>query len=132
MKNYGVIAKPLTKLLKKNQFVWSSTAQQAFDHLKQAMATTPVLALPNFQASFEVEIDASDGGIGTVLMQKGQPVAFLSKALGLKHTNMSIYEKEFWALIMAVEKWRQYLQRQEFVIITDHKSLSFLNEQNLH
>ena len=45
---------------------------------------------------------------------------------------MSIYEKEFLALIMAVEKWRQYLQRQEFVIRTDHKSLSYLIAQNLH
>ena len=96
------------------------------------MATTPVLALPNFHEPFEVETDASDIGIGAVLMQKGQPVAFLSKALGPTHSHLSIYEKEFLALIMAVEKWRQYLQRQEFVIITDHKSLSFLNEQNLH
>ena len=96
------------------------------------MATTPVLALPNFHEPFEVETDASDIGIGAVLIQKGQPVAFLSKALGPTHSHLSIYEKEFLALIMAVEKWRQYLQRQEFVIITDHKSLSFLNEQNLH
>ena len=42
-------------------------------------------------------------------MQKGQPIAFLSKALGDKHKHMSIYEKEFLALIMVVEKWRQYL-----------------------
>ena len=131
VKNYGVLAKPLTQLLKKNQFVCSSTTQQAFDLLKQAMATTPVLALPNFQNPFEVETDASDHGIGAVLMQKGQPIAFLSKALGLKHQHMSIYEKEFLALIMAVDKWRSYLQRQEFIIQTNHKSLSFLTEQNL-
>ena len=64
-------------------------------------------------------------------MQQGQPIAYLSKALGEKHKSLSIYE-EFLALIMAVEKWRPYLQRQEFTILTDHKSLSFLNEQNLH
>lgn len=65
-------------------------------------------------------------------MQKGQPIAFLSKALGKKHQELSIYEKEFLALIMAVEKWRHYLERQEFLIVTDHKSLTYLNEQNLH
>jgi len=65
-------------------------------------------------------------------MQKGQPIAFLRKALRESHKHMSIYEKEFLALIMAVEKWRQYLQRQEFVIRTDHKSLSYLTAQNLH
>lgn len=65
-----------------------------------------------------------DLGIGDVLMQNEQPVAFLSKALGPTQQKLSIYEKEFLALIMAVEKWRQYLQRHEFVIRTDHKSLA--------
>jgi hypothetical protein len=65
-------------------------------------------------------------------MQKGQPIAFLSKALGATHKHMSIYEKELLALIMAVERWPQYLQRNEFVIRTDHKSLAYLTEQNLH
>jgi hypothetical protein len=59
-------------------------------------------------------------------------VAFLSKALGPNHQRLSIYEKEFLALIMAVERWRPYLQGHEFIIRTDHKSLAYLNEQNLH
>lgn len=65
-------------------------------------------------------------------MQNDQPVAFLSKALGEKHKSLSIYEKEFLALIMAVERWRPYLQRKEFIIRTDHKSLAYLSEHNLH
>ena len=96
------------------------------------MSSTPVLALPNFQEVFEVETDAFDVGIGAVLMQKGQPIASLSKALGETHKHLSIYEKELLALIMAIDKWRPYLQRNEFVIKTDQKSLSFLMEQNLH
>lgn len=96
------------------------------------MTTTPVLALPDFTIPFVVETDASDVGVGAVLMQADRPVAFLSKALGPLHQKLSIYEKEFLALIMAVEKWLPYLQRQEFLIRTDHKSLAYLNEQNLH
>ena len=69
--------------------------------------------------------------IGAFLIQKGQPIAFLSKASGPTHQHLSIYEKELLALIMAIEKWRSYLQRHEFVIRTDHKSLSDLSEQNL-
>ena len=107
-------------------------AQTAFENLKQAMVTAPVLALPDFQESFVIETDASDIGIGAVLMQKDRPIAYLSKALGASHRAKSIYEKEFLALIMAVEKWRQYLLRQEFTIRTDHKSLAYLTEQNLH
>lgn len=75
------------------------------------MASTPVLALPDFSQPFEIETNASDVGIGAVLMQKGQLIAFLSKALGVTHKHISIYEKEFLVLIMAVERWRQYLQR---------------------
>lgn len=132
VRNYGTISKPLTALLRLKQFSWNSSAQTSFDNLKVAMTTTPVLALPNFQETFTVETDACQDGIGAVLMQKGQPVAFLSKALGDKHKSLSIYEKEFLALIMAVERWRYYLQRKEFIIRTDHRSLAYLNEQNLH
>ena len=132
VQHYGSIAKPLTQLLKNKQFLWTDAAQQAFEALKQAMITTPVLALPDFNEVFVVETDASDVGIGAVLMQKDRPIAFLSKALGESHKAKSIYEKEFLALIMAVEKWRPYLQRQEFIIRTDHKSLAYLTEQNLH
>lgn len=64
-------------------------------------------------------------------MQAGQPITYLSKALGEKHKHLSKYEKEFLALVMAVEKCRHDLQRQEFIILTDYKSLAYLSEQNL-
>ena len=98
------------------------------DTLSSAWVTSATL----FQESFTIETDACQDGIGAVFMQKGQPIAYLSKALGEKHKALSIYEKEFLALIMAVERWRAYLQRQEFIIVSDHKSPAHLNEQNLH
>jgi hypothetical protein len=66
VKYYGVIAIPLTQLLKKNQFIWSEQAQEAFEALKQAMVR--VLALPDFQQSFIVETDACESGIGATLL----------------------------------------------------------------
>jgi hypothetical protein len=131
VKGYGIIAKPLSNLLKKKEFSWNSKADAAFLQLKEAMVSTPVLALPNFQRQFVVETYACDTGIGAVLMQDGHPVAFLSKALSVQHRALSIYEKEFLALLMAVERWRPYLQRNEFVIKTNHHSLTYLEEQNL-
>lgn len=59
-------------------------------------------------------------------------MAYLSKALGIKNHKLLIYEKEFIALIMAVDRWCHYLQRVEFEIRTDHRSLSFLGNQELH
>jgi hypothetical protein len=132
VRHYGIIAKPLTQLLKKKSFEWSAVADKAFSALKTTMMCTPVLALPNFQEVFTIETDACADGVGAVLMQKGQPIAFLSKAFGEKHKHLSIYDKEFLALLMAVDKWKQYIQHQEFIIKTDHQSLTYLNEQDLH
>jgi hypothetical protein len=131
VKHYGIIAKPLTNLLKHKAFHWSPEADAAFQQLKQAMCDTPVLALPNFEELFVVETDACMNGIGAVLMQRNRPIAYLSKALSEKNQLLSIYDKDFLALLMTVERWRQYLQRAEFVIRTDHKALSFLTEQVL-
>jgi hypothetical protein len=131
VKHYGLLAKPLTNLLTKKGFTWSEHATQAFNLLKQALMTTPVLALPNFNLPFTVETDACDTGIGAVLVQQGHPVAYLSKALGQQNSKLSIYEKEFLAVMMAIERWRPYLQRGEFLIKTDHHSLCYLEDQTL-
>ena len=127
------MAKPLTNLLQQHKaFVWTEAAQQAFDKLKQAMINTPVLALPDFSLPFVIETDTCDEGIGAVLLQQGHPVAYLSRALGVNNKQLPIYEKEFLAIMMAVDKWRPYLQRTPFVIKTDHKSLCCLDDQVLH
>lgn len=133
VKQFGILCRPLTNLLKKDvPFVWSVEADQAFKALKQALVSAPVLSLPDFSLPFTVETDASDEGIGAVLSQRGHPIAFLSKALGVKTKGLSTYEKEYLAILLAVDHWRSYLQQQEFVILTDHHSLMHLNEQRLH
>jgi hypothetical protein len=131
VRNYGLISKPLTQLLTTKGFAWTEQAAAAFHALKDAMVSTPVLALPNFTLPFVIETDACDTGVGAVLMQAGHPIAYMSKALGIMNRKLSIYEKEFMAVMMAVDKWRQYLQRGPFLILTDHKSLCNLSDQQL-
>jgi hypothetical protein len=97
VKNYAIMAKPLTVLLQHKQFVWTEVTQRAFDTLKQA----------------------------------GHLVAFFNKALSIANQKLSTYEKEFLVVLMAVEKWRPYLSRQPFLIMTDHKSLYHLQDQSL-
>jgi hypothetical protein len=70
VRNYGVIARPLSNLLKKKSFEWTEQSTVAFQALKAAMMSTHVLNLPDFQKQFVVETDACDLGIGDVLMQE--------------------------------------------------------------
>ncbi|GKE07481.1 ty3-gypsy retrotransposon protein [Tanacetum coccineum] len=129
IKNYAIISKPLTTLLKKHSFTWNLDAQLAFESLKTAMGQALVLALPDFNKPFIVETDASGLGIGAVLQQGGHPITYLSKSLSPKHQALSTYEKEFYAVLMALEKWRGYLLDRHFKIKTDHFSLKYLLDQ---
>ena len=133
VRNFGIISRPLTELLRKGAiFVWTELQEQAFSALKQALTSAPVLALPDFSKQFSVETDASGTGIGAVLMQGGHPLAYLSRALGPRSRGLSTYEKEYMAILMAVEQWRSYLQHAEFQIVIDHRSLVQHTEQRLH
>ncbi len=86
VRHFVVLSRPLTDLLKKHAvFLWTAKHQLAFDTLKKALTSAPVLALPDFSKTFEIETDASDRGVGAVLMQAGYPLAYLSKALGPKN-----------------------------------------------
>ena len=132
IRHYGLISKPLSDLLKKSSpFVWTSATEEAFQLLKTALTKAPVLAIPDFEKQFVLETDASDVGFGAVLMQEGHPIAYLSKPVCAKNQAMSTYEKECMAIIMAVDKWRSYLQNKEFIIRTDHKSLLHLADQRV-
>ncbi|KAK8921716.1 hypothetical protein KSP39_PZI020354 [Platanthera zijinensis] len=131
VKDYDKIARPLTQLLQKDAFHWSSEAEVAFQSLKAAMTTTPVLALPDFSKTFVVEADASGIGIGAVLIQEGRPLAYFSKALAPRTLGLSTYEKEMLAILHAVALWRPYLLGRHFQIRTDHQSLKHFLEQRL-
>lgn len=133
IKHYGIISRSLTQLLKKGAiFQWTAVTDQAFQVLKQALISAPVLALPDFSKTFVIETDACDVGIGEVLVQEGHPLAYVSKALGPRNQSPSVYEKECLAILLAIEQWRSYLQVKEFIIRTDQKSLSHLDDQRLH
>uniref|UniRef100_A0A453EC58 Reverse transcriptase domain-containing protein n=2 Tax=Aegilops tauschii subsp. strangulata TaxID=200361 RepID=A0A453EC58_AEGTS len=132
VRGFAVTSRPLTDLLKKGVvFRWTYLEDGAFRALQQALVTAPVLALPNFTKTFELETDALDQGIGAVLSQNGHPIGYLSRALGPRNRLLSTYEKEGLAILMAVDHWRTYLQNDEFIVHTDQRSLIHLEDQRL-
>lgn len=129
IKDYVHLRTPLTNLLKKNAFQWNNQADECFENLKEVMSNTPVLASPDFSKPFVVECDASGFGIGAVLMQDNNPIAFESRKLNKREGLKSTYQKDMLAIIHALTKWLQYLLGSKFSIRTDHNSLQFLLQQ---
>ena len=140
IKDYAKIAKPLTQLLKKDTlYVWTEDRQSAFDFLKEALSTAPILKVPDPNSDFVVWCDASDYALGAVLAQEMgssgrngkmlQPVAYISHTFSPAQTRYPIRDKELLAAIIPLNKWRHYLYGKHFFIYTDHKSLTNLYTQ---
>jgi hypothetical protein len=130
VKNFSSIAAPINELTKKEvPFKWGDVQQKAFEALKMKFTTAPVLALPDFGKTFEIECDASGVGTGGVLMQERRPIAYFSEKLSGPTLNYSVYDKELYALVRKLETWQHCLLLKEFVIHSDHESLRHLKGQ---
>jgi hypothetical protein len=131
--NFSAIALPLTDLTKKgasNIVEWTPECDKAFQSLKARLTSGPVLQLPDVSQPFTLRTDASDRGLGAVLLQKKDemlhPVAFASRKLSSAESNYSAIEKECLAVVWATQKFQPFLYGQTFVLETDHQPLKYL------
>lgn len=115
--------------MKKGAWNWTKDSTTAFEQLKEALCSAPVLVLLDFTLELYVDTDASGFGIGVVLQQQGRSMAYFSRRLGIKHQAFSIFEKELLDVLLAIKKWHSYLVGRHFKIRTDHQSLRFLANQ---
>ncbi|KAH9657916.1 Endonuclease [Citrus sinensis] len=130
VKDFSTLAAPLTEIVKKHVgFKWASEQERAFNLIKEKLVSAPLLALPDFTKTFEIECDDSSIDIGAVLMQEGRPIAYFSEKLGGAALNYPTYDKEMYALVRTLETWQHYLLPKEFVIHTNHESLKHLKGQ---
>lgn len=130
IQNFSLIAQPLTHLLKKDvPFVWSTEQQSAFDTLKSALTSSPVLAFPNFEKEFILCTDASGYGVGAVLMQldhsgKHRAIAYASRLLNKAEQNYDVTNRESLAVVWALRHFREIILGYPIRVQTDHYAVT--------
>lgn len=124
----------MTNLLSpKVPFVWTELCQDAFDNLKALLSSSPILVAPDFSRPFKLAVDASDFGVGAVLLQDDSmgfehPVCYFSKKFDIHQKHYSTIEKEALALILALNHFDVYVSSSvSLVVYTDHNPLVFLH-----
>jgi len=132
--HYAEKAFPLTEKTKQNapnQVSWDETAKKAFDILQQSFCEPPICVLPNKSTPLVLRTDASDIGLGVMLLQDQgqglQPVASASKKLTPAERNYPIIEKECLALVWGIQRFEAYLYGVEFIVQTDHSPLQYMD-----
>jgi hypothetical protein len=136
IKDYSSIATPLTDKTKKHEsekVKWDSDCQRSFDGLKESLCKKPVLCMPDHSLDFTLRTDASDRGLGAVLMQdqgRGlQPIAYASKKLNGAESRYATVEKECLATVWGIKKFERFLYGKHFILETDHQPLRHLQRQ---
>ena len=129
IRNFSSLVAPLTDCLKGGNFKWTQKQQDSFDDIKRRLTSNPILQLRDFTLPFEVAVDACGTGIGAVLSQRSHPIEYSSEKLSSSRQSWSTYEQKLYALVRAFKKWERYLLCKEFILLTDHFSLKYLQSQ---
>jgi len=128
------VTKPLRELTQKETiWVWEQPQQKALDTLKQMVTNAPVLRYYSLRDEVTIQCDASQTGLGAVLLQNGQPVAYASRALTAAETHYAQIEKELLAIVFACQHYDAFIYGRERVQVeTDHKPLVLIMQKPLH
>ena len=131
VKSYSQIAKPMNRLLKKDQkFIWSDECEQSYQTLKNKLISAPILAHFKPECPILLFTDSSGYAMGAILaqIQEGKEVviSYNSKSFDERQCNYSISEKECLAIVWGVQKLRPYLYGMHFTIKTDHCPLCYI------
>ncbi|CAM8907865.1 unnamed protein product [Rhodiola kirilowii] len=137
IKDFSKIARPLTNLLcNDTKFHFDEDCLVAFDKLKKALVSAPIIQPPKWELPFELMCNASDYAIGAVLGQrvdkKLHAIHYTSKVLNGAQMNYSTTEKELLAIVYAFHKFRPYLVGSKTTVFTDHAPIKyFLSKKDL-
>nr|GEW74300.1 putative reverse transcriptase domain-containing protein [Tanacetum cinerariifolium] len=120
----------MTKLTqKKVNFEWGNKQEATFQLLKQKLCIAPILALPEGSEDFIVYCDASNKGLGAVLMQREKLISYTSCQLKIHEKNYMTHDLELGSVVFALKIWRHYLCGTKCTVFTDHKSIQHILDQ---
>ncbi|KAI3797612.1 hypothetical protein L1987_32872 [Smallanthus sonchifolius] len=114
---------------KGKNYEWGPKQEEAFQTLKQKLCNAPILTLPDGNDDLVVYCDASNQGLGCVLMQRGKVIAYASRQLKIHEKNYTTHDLELGAVVFALKIWRHYLYGTKCMVFTDHKSLQHIFNQ---
>lgn len=120
---------PIIDCMKAGCFTWTKEAKKAFAEIKRRLTNAHILVLLNFNIAFKLHANASKVGIGAILSQEGQPVAFFSEKLYRGNMWYNIYDMEFYTILQGIRHWKHYLFQREFILYIDHHVLKHLSSQ---
>jgi len=127
---FSQIALPLIRLTRKDvPFDWDEECEKSFRTLKKMLTKAPVLAIPDLEKRYIVFCDASSKGLGSVLMQGDNVIAYASRQLKTHEENYPTHDLQLAAIVFALKVWRHNLYGAQFDLFSDHKSLKYLFDQ---
>ncbi|CAN6557521.1 unnamed protein product [Malus baccata var. baccata] len=131
IKDFSKISQPLCRLLQKDvTFKFDDECDKAFNHLKEMLTSAPIIVPPDWSLPFELMCDASYYALGAVLGQrkdkKPHVIYYASRTLNDAQLNYSTTEKELFAVVFPLDKFRFYLLGTKVIIYTDHAALQYL------
>jgi hypothetical protein len=131
IRNFSGISAPMMDTVNKRHkcFHWTEEAEKSFNFLLRKITEQPILVLLDFNKTFQVKCDASGFAIGVVLSQEDRLITYFTENLNEVKVKYSMYDKEFYAIIQALKKWRHYLIPKEFVLYSDNHALQFVTQQ---
>ena len=123
---------PIRRLTRQDtEFNWTEEQENAFREVKRLVTTAPVLRYYDPKAELEIQCDASKKGLGAALLQRGQPIAYTSRALTETEQRYAQIEKEMLAIVFSLEKFNQYTYGRHVKIQSDHKPLESILKKSL-
>jgi hypothetical protein len=131
IEGFSKISKPMTDFLENDKkFEWTLACEASFQELKKRLTTAPILVMPDIEKPFSIYCDASNQGLGCVLMQDGHMVAYASRQLRMHEVHYLTHELELAVVLHALKIWRHYLMKKRCELYMDHKSLKYIFTQS--